>query len=318
MSVADHDALIASPAGPQAGPSLRKLAVEIADRDLARRIAGALQDLIEPAPDALTIFEHGAAAWRIEAYYADAPEPRLVRNRLENILGAGVPTPREEEVPDLDWVSLSQSALPPVVAGRFTIYGSHDRGRVPQGPNAILIDAGEAFGTAHHATTFGCLAAIDALTRRRRFARVLDLGCGSGVLAIALARALPHAAILATDLDAPSVAVARDNMRRNGVAARVAAFAADGLDHPRLRGDGRFDLVAANILADPLVVLARGLARALASGGTLVLSGLLTGQAPRVLAAYRAAGFVLRTHRRIEGWSTLILVRRGRPASSCG
>jgi ribosomal protein L11 methyltransferase len=296
-------------------PRLQKIVLEVADRDLARRIAGALQDLIEPAPDALTIFEQGSAAWRVESYYADAPEPRTLHGRLEAMLGAGVPPPRTEEVPDRDWVALSQAALPPVVAGRFTVYGSHDRGRVPQGPNAILIDAGEAFGTAHHATTFGCLAAIDALTRRCRFALMLDLGCGSGVLAIALARALPGAAIIATDLDAPSVAVARDNMRRNGVAARIATFAADGLDHPRLRGQGRFDLVVANILADPLVALARGLSRALVPGGTLVLSGLLTPQAPRVLAAYRAAGFVLRTHRRIEGWSTLVLMRRFRTAT---
>jgi ribosomal protein L11 methyltransferase len=291
-------------------PRLHKVVVDFAERDLAHRVAGALQDLIEPAPDALTIFEQGAADWRIEAYYAEAPDLALLHGRVQDLLGARVPAPRAIEVPDLDWVALSQAALPPVAAGRFTVYGSHDRGRVPRGPNAILIDAGEAFGTAHHATTFGCLAALDALTRRGRFARVLDLGCGSGVLAIALARALPRAAVLATDLDGPSVAVARGNMRRNGVAGRISAFAAEGLDHPRLRDARRFDLIVANILADPLVELARGLSRGLAAGGTLVLSGLLTPQAPRVIAAYRAAGLVLRAHRRIAGWSTLVLVNR--------
>jgi ribosomal protein L11 methyltransferase len=292
-----------------ATPRLHKVVVDFAERDLAHRVAGALQDLIEPAPDALTIFEQGAADWRIEAYYPEAPDLAVLHGQVLDLLGARVPALRANEVPDLDWVALSQAALPPVAAGRFTVHGSHDRGRVPRGPNAILIDAGQAFGTAHHATTFGCLAALDALTRRGRFVRVLDLGCGSGVLAIALARALPRAAILATDLDAPSVAVARDNMRRNGVAGRISAFAAAGLDHPRLRGARRFDLIVANILADPLVELARGLSRALAPGGTLVLSGLLTPQSPRVIAAYRAAGFILRAHRRIEGWSTLVLAR---------
>lgn len=288
-----------------------KVVLEPTDRDLARRIAGALQELIDPLPDALTIFEQDAGSWRIEAYYPEAPDVAWLHARLEDLLGTGVPCPSAAEVPDLDWVALSQSALPPVVAGRFTVYGSHDRGRVARGPNAILIDAGEAFGTAHHATTFGCLAALDRLTRRRNFARVLDLGCGSGVLAIALARALPRASILATDLDAPSVAVAQENMRRNGVAGRIAAFTADGLAHPLLRGGGRFDLIVANILADPLIELARGVSRALASDGMLVLSGLLTPQAARVVAAYRAAGVVLRAHRRIDGWSTLVLAKRG-------
>ena len=184
-------------------PRLHKVVVDFAERDLAHRVAGVLQDLIEPAPDALTIFEQARQTGGSRPITPRRPISPSSTARVQDLLGVRVPALREIEVPDLDWVALSQAALPPVAAGRFTVYGSHDRGRVPRGPNAILIDAGEAFGTAHHATTFGCLAALDALTRRGRFVRVLDLGCGSGVLAIALACALPRAAILATDLDAP-------------------------------------------------------------------------------------------------------------------
>lgn len=296
----------------------RKLVVETPDRDLARTLAGALQDLVEPVPDALTLFEEPRTPpmpplWRIEAYYADMPEAADVAAALAAALGHPPPPVTVVAVPDENWVALSQAALPPVAAGRFTVHGSHDRHRVPRGPNAILVDAGEAFGTAHHATTHGCLEAIDRLTRRHAFRRVLDLGCGTGVLAIAVARALPHARIMATDLDAQSVLVARANMRANSAAARIRAYAADGLDHPALRRAGAFDLLIANILAGPLIALARTIAGAVAPGGRLVLSGILVPQAPPVVAAYRAAGFHLLTHSRANGWSTLVLRRVAGP-----
>lgn len=294
----------------------RKLVIETRDRDLARTLAGALQDLIEPAPDALTLFEEPGPApeparWRIEAYYEPMPQAGATEAALEAVLGKAPPPIHIVDVPQENWVALSQAALPPVIAGRFTVHGSHDRHRVPRGPNAILIDAGEAFGTAHHATTHGCLEAIDLLTRRRRFANVLDLGCGSGVLAIAVARTQPAARILATDLDRQSVVVARENMRANGAGSRIKALVADGLGHPEIRRAGRFDLLIANILAAPLILLARGIARTVRPGGSLVLSGLLVAQAPQVIAAYRAAGFRLAAHRRANGWSTLTLRRNG-------
>lgn len=319
---------------PAASPF--KLALTVADRDLARSIAGVVQDLIDPAPQALTLFEQpaadgdpasAAAGWRIEAYFDAPTDGASLARDVAAVIGRDVPPFAAETVPDVNWVTISQAALPPVVAGRFTVHGSHDRSRVPRGPNSILIDAGEAFGTAHHATTYGCLTAIDRLTRPDgtgpskkgsagpqkvggRFTRVLDLGCGSGVLAIAVARALPRTrSITATDLDAQSVAVARDNMRINGVGARIATHAAAGLDHPALRGR-RFDLIVANILADPLIRLAPQLARALAPRGRLVLSGLLVPQAREVAAAYRASGLCLVSHDRITGWSTLVLRRR--------
>lgn len=294
----------------------RKLVIETRDRDLARTLAGALQDLIEPAPDALTLFEEPAAVpepptWRIEAYYEPMPEVGPIEAALAAVAGFAPPPVRIVDVPQENWVALSQAALPPVIAGRFTVHGSHDRHRVPRGPNAILIDAGEAFGTAHHATTHGCLEAIDRLTRRRAFANVLDLGCGSGVLAIAVARTLPRSRIMATDLDRQSVVVARENMRANGAGARIRAFVADGLGHPAIRQAGPFDLLIANILAGPLIMLAKSIARAVVPGGSLVLSGLLVPQAPQVIAAYRAAGFRLQAHTRANGWSTLTLRRNG-------
>lgn len=294
--------------------SARRLALTVADRDRAHTIAGAIQNLIVPAPGALTLFEAAGDGWRIDAYYDDdPPSPESMREMLAQLLS--LPAHEHiaislEDVPDLNWVAISQAALPPVTAGRYTIHGSHDRDRVPQGPGAILIDAGEAFGTAHHATTYGCLLAIDRLTRRRVFHNVLDLGCGSGVLAIGVHRALPRARILASDADAPSVAVARDNARANRCAAAIGFVAAHGFDHARLR-NARFDLIVANILAGPLIDLARQVARATKPGGSVVLSGLLVRQAPAVIATYRSAGFRLDHHARIHEWSTLVLTRNG-------
>ena len=283
----------------------------IADKGEAHTLAGALQDLIDPTPDALTLFEHGATAWRIDAYYGDKPDGVALAAQLAAITGLPVARFTVAVVPDENWVALSQAALPPVYAGRFVIHGSHDTGRVAHGPNSILIDAGEAFGTAHHATTSGCLAAIDRVARRRVYENVLDLGCGSGVLAIAVARLMPRALILASDLDRPSVAVAVENARLNGVAGRIQVFAAAGLDHPFIRHAGPFDLLISNILAGPLIGLAKVIARSVAPGGTLLLSGLLIPQAPQVIAAYRASGFRLERHDRVYGWSTLELTRVG-------
>ncbi len=290
--------------------------IELSDRNLARSLAGALQDLIEPPPDALTIFEVPAAVpghaptWRIDAYYDDAHATEGLAQTLGDIIGCAPPNVTVGEVPDENWVALSQKALPPVTSGGFTVHGSHDRIRVGFSPNAIEIDAGEAFGTAHHATTYGCLEAIGELTRKSSFANVLDLGCGSGVLAIAAKRRLPHARVMATDIDDQSCVVATSNMAVNRMLGRIEVFAADGLDHPRVRARKPFDLLIANILAAPLIALAKDIARAVAPGGTLVLSGLLVHQARQVIAAYRAAGFDLVAHRRFTEWSTLTLRRR--------
>lgn len=290
--------------------ALEKVTADFAERGLAMEVAAVLQDLIEPAPDALTIFEAGTAHWRLEAYFNDGLTGRDLSVEVGAVLERKGPEFKREAVPDLNWVAISQAALPPVEAGRFVIHGTHDKGRVRRGPQTILIDAGEAFGTAHHATTHGCLLAIERLTRAEEFKTILDLGTGSGVLAIALAKVLPAAEIIATDLDRQSVKVAEANMRINGVSGRIAVAAADGVRHMWLRQAKPFDLIVANILAGPLIRLAPELARTVRRGGTLLLSGLLNPQAPQVVAAYLAAGFLLDRHDRIAGWSTLTLRRR--------
>lgn len=286
-----------------------KVTADFQDRGLAFQAGGAMQDFLEQPPDALSVFEHGAAGWRLEAYFEDSPADRDIAAELAPFVATALPPFVLEAVPDLNWVAISQAALVPVRAGRFVVHGSHDIGRIARGPHTILIDAGEAFGTAHHATTYGCLAAIDRLTRAYDFDTVLDLGCGSGVLAIAIAKALPGADIVATDMDAQSVKVASNNMRLNGVGSRIAVAVAAGLDHTWLRQSPPFDFVVANILAGPLIELAPRLSRAVAHGGTLLLSGILVPQAPAVIAAYRAAGFYIERHDRIAGWSTLTLRR---------
>ena len=295
--------------------SAHKIVFNEPDRSTAHAIAAALQDLFDPGPSALTLFEHPpegdtGAHWRIEAYYDDKPDAVALNATLHDMLGRALPQGSLADVPALNWVALSQAALPPVRAGRFTVHGSHDTDRVPRGPFSILIDAGEAFGTAHHATTYGCLLALDRLMRSAQFENVLDLGCGSGVLAIAVARVNPHAHIIATDLDEQSVAVAAENMRLNGVGQRITTLCADGLSAPALRRAQPFDLIIANILAGPLIKLSSSIVAALEPQGVLVLSGILTHQAPSVLAAYNAHGVSLASHARINGWSTLVLQKR--------
>ena len=290
--------------------ALQKLVADFSDRDLAHLAAATLQDFTEPAPDALTVFENGAGRWRLEAFFNEWIDDRDIAAEITPFVGKVLPPFLVEDVPDLNWVAISQAALPPVEAGRFVVHGSHDRTRIARGPNTILIDAGEAFGTAHHATTLGCLLAIDRLTRSEAFDTVLDLGCGSGVLAIAVAKVLPGADIIATDMDPQSVKVAAENMRLNGVGGRIATAVAAGVNHAWLRQSPPFGLLIANILAGPLIRLAPALSRSVARGGTLLLSGILIPQAPQVIAAYVASGFQLERHDRIVGWSTLTLRRR--------
>lgn len=278
-----------------------KLSVRTSDLGAAQAFEAALAEH-DPPLDAVTLFEDGPAAWIVEAYAQSREEAETAAASL------GAPA-TIEELPDLNWVAISQAALPPVHAGRFIVHGSHDKDRIPYGPRAILVDAGEAFGTAHHGTTLGCLLAIDRLTRRGRFKRVLDLGCGSGVLAIAAARALPAARVFASDNDPIAVDVAGANAAANG-AKRITFACAMGLDHRTLRHAAPYDLIIANILAGPLRALSGSLASALRPGGFIVLSGILNPEAPAVIATYLAHGFTLIQNRRIGEWTTLTLRRR--------
>lgn len=264
--------------------------------------AAALFEITPPAPQAVLIDEEpfGRNA-TVEALYAHIPDGAF----LARLLGAEV---QVALIPDQDWIKLSQEGLPPVRAGRFFVYGAHDRGAVPHAVIPLRIEAGLAFGTGHHELTALCLALLSDLAKRRRFLRMLDLGCGTGVLAIAMAR-LWKTRVLAADIDPIAVAVARDNATLNGEAPFVRALSADGLWHPALRGAASFDLVVANILAGPLTKLAPQIAGALAPRGVLVLSGLLRWQEYLVLGFYRPRGLILRERRRDGPWTALLLER---------
>ncbi len=218
------------------------------------------------------------------------------------------------EVPQRDWVAHTQSMLRPVRAGRFIVHGSHDRQRVAPSRFAIEIDAQRAFGTAHHPTTVGCLRLIDRLGSRTGVPpmNLLDLGTGSGILAIAAARVLPRARILATDIDPVALAIAQDNVRLNGVARAIRCAVADGLDHAAIRAAGPFDVIIANILARPLAALAPDLVAQVRPGGCVLLSGILASQSAWVEACYRAAGAHHLERIEIDGWSTLVMRVRGR------
>lgn len=290
---------------------LFRLSIELDELQSARALTEQLTDHVDPAPSASSYFEvPGTRRWRVDAYFESEPEvDQLIA--IQSLAPTGVIS--VEAVPDENWVAISQAALPPVEVGRFVVHGSHDQARVGLRRFAIEIDAGEAFGTAHHSTTLGCLLAIDRLARGRTFRRVADVGSGSGVLAIAAARALPGARIAASDFDPVAAGVAHANIRANRAGAQVTALAAAGLDHPWLRGAARFDLILANILAGPLIRLAPALARAAAPGGVVVLSGILSEQARAVLGAYAARGFALERRVVLSGWTTLVLKRNGRP-----
>jgi ribosomal protein L11 methyltransferase len=287
---------------------LFKLRFGPAARAVGRGAADLLTELPQPRALAVTLFESGATTFVVEAYYDPEPPLAVLTGALASLAGTrGAPT--LEAVPDQNWVALSQAALPPVAAGRFRVHGRHDRERTSPRRTAIEIEAGEAFGTGHNATTALCLEAIDRLIRRRPFASVLDLGCGTGVLAIAAARVMPGARVLAVDSDPLAAAIARSNARLNGVEKRVRVIAATGFADPRLRGSRAFDLVLANLLPNLLMELAQPMRHALRPDGIAVLSGVLNHQAREVAATYRAAGFALAARSRRAGWTALTLAR---------
>ncbi len=251
------------------------------------------------------------SVWCVEGFSNSPPERTGLETALAQAmaaLGWPMPTLSIERLPDTDWVEDNLRDFPPIAAGRFFVHGSHFRGRPPPGRVALEIDAGAAFGSGEHASTRGCLLAIDGLLRRRHPRRPLDLGCGSGILAMALAK-VAAVTVLAADIDDIAVRVARRNAARNGVAARLRVEVSAGYRHPAITGRRPFDLIVANILAGPLQVQAAALAAHLAADGIAVLSGLLRRQEAAVLAAHRRQGLSLYARLRLQGWSTLVLIR---------
>jgi len=257
----------------------------------------------------------GAGRWRVAMHFRAAPDEKIIRALTAAAAGdAAAEALRFERVAATDWVRESLAGLAPVTAGRFVVHGAHDRARIPLNRIGIEIEAALAFGTGHHGTTRGCLLALDSLCKSRCKSRprrrILDLGTGSGVLAIAAARALRQR-VLATDMDGVAVRAARANAALNRAGSFVEVVKADGVTAAKLRERAPYDLVLANILLHPLQRLAAPLTRLMAPGGRIVLSGLLACQANAAIAAYRDLALERRID--LDGWTTLVLVRRRRP-----
>ena len=273
----------------------------------AEALGEALEEL-EPAPTGVGVFEveDGKGIWEVGGYFLDRPND-IDLALLSAAFGAGAFV--VSEVPDQDWVAKVRRELPPVEAGRFFVYGSHDAALLPKGRIGLLIEAAMAFGTGHHGTTLGCLRAYDRLLDDgQTFNNVLDLGCGTAVLAMSAAR-MGATNVLASDIDPVAVEVAVANVKANGLVGRVDCVESIGFDAPVVRAGAPFDLIFANILKGPLIELAPDMAAHLTVGGMAILSGLLVEQADDILEVYRAQGLALEAREDLGEWSALTLRR---------
>lgn len=277
-------------------------------KDQAYRLVDAVMEQGDLAVTASAHEDPETGEWVFEATCAEAPDLDGFAALARAVLGGEVRFAVEVIDPEIDWVARSLEGLQPVIAGGFYVHGSHDAAVVPAGLTPIRIDAGQAFGTGHHETTTGCLEAIDRALKRRRYHNPLDVGTGTGVLAIALAKR-SRQAVLATDIDPVAVEVTIENAEANDVGKLITVIEAAGLEHRQIAAAAPFDLVVANILAGPLTTLAPAIARVTLHGATIILSGILAHQARRVVAAYRAQGMVLRRKLQRKEWSTLVLER---------
>ncbi|MEH2515530.1 ribosomal protein L11 methyltransferase [Bradyrhizobium sp. AZCC 1610] len=287
--------------------STHRVSFAIGGEHAAKGVVDALTEVFFEGQAAVAAFERPDGRWDVTVHFAEPPDRALIHELVANAAGREVAKGIAfDTVEAKDWVKASLEDLVPVPAGRFVVHGQHDRERIAPNKIGIEIEAALAFGTGHHGTTRGCLLLLDHVLKAWRPRRVLDLGTGTGVLAIATAKAL-HEKVLASDIDPPSVQVARENARLNVSGHLVQAIRATGFSAPQFAQAAPFDLVLANILANPLRQLAGPMSRYLAPSALVILSGLLTHQAPGVIAAYRARGLVPVRHLRIEGWSSLLL-----------
>lgn len=279
---------------------------------LPRADAERLSDLLagmDPSPaSAVSVEEASKVSWSLDAFCTDEDLAKEAAAIIEREIPAARASVQKLE--DKDWVAVSLAGLPAVHAGPFVVAGWHELAHLEGGKIPIWIEAGPAFGTGHHGTTKGCLQSLALELQRRRPSRVLDIGTGSGVLALG---AVKHGAAFAlgTDLDAESIRIARENARNNRAGRKLKLLHARGAGHHAIRAGAPYDLVLANILAKPLVTLAPEIARLVAKGGRVILSGLLVHQEPQVKAAYAGRGLTLVHRRRLNGWSTLTYARLG-------
>lgn len=278
----------------------------------ARKVGDLIGEMFDPAETAVAAFEApDGQIWLVEVFFRDPPDEDHVRALVRATAGDAVAAcVTFHAIESRDWVRTSLDGLKPVVAGRFTVFGSHDRDKVAANAIPIEIEAALAFGTGHHGTTLGCLRAIDRLAKAARAFRPLDVGTGTGVLAIAagLRHRVP---VLASDIDRVSVVAAHENAVLNRARGYVRVIHAAGLKDGRFRRGAPYDLILANILPRPLVGLATDLVRLVAPAGTVVLSGIIPPHANLVVSAYRDRGLRLVMREEIEGWVTLTM-RRGR------
>jgi ribosomal protein L11 methyltransferase len=247
--------------------------------------------------------DEAAALWQAQAYFAVEQEAQDAARQLALTDFSIAP------IVDRDWVRESLEGLPPVIAGRFFLHGTHDRSRRRPSGISLEIDAGTAFGTGHHGTTAGCLLALDTILKKTTPRNVFDLGCGTGVLAIAAAR-VTHCKTLATDIDPEATRVTQLNARRNGVGPMMNAATAAGLHHTIIARQAPYDLIFANILARPLAVLAQGIANILAPGGAVILSGLTRDQIRWIAARYRNAGLIRSATYLQDNWAILVFIKK--------
>jgi ribosomal protein L11 methyltransferase len=288
----------------------------VCDETRARAIADLVVESFEPAETAASAFEtdeplKGGKAWMVEVYFGFTPDEDLLRELVTAAAGEAAAAALEfGRTPERDWVANALAGLSPVRAGRFLVHGAHDRAHVKANDIGIEIEAALAFGTGHHGTTRGCLLHLERVLHRRRPRRVLDVGCGTGVLAIAAAKAL-RASVTLGDIDPVAVAIARENARLNGVGAYLRPLVSRGVERREMRTRAPYDLVFANILAKPLRALAPSLSAVIAPAGEAIVSGLLYADVPGVLAAWRAQGFFLAARIDLEGWASLRLRRGG-------
>ncbi|GHA15801.1 ribosomal protein L11 methyltransferase [Devosia pacifica] len=277
---------------------------------LSKQQAYALADAVmEEDALALTASAHEdeeTGTWYFEASCEGEPDLEAFQELSRRVLGAAVEFEVESIDPSIDWVSRSLEGLAPVRAGGFFVYGSHEIDPPPYGLTPVMIDAAQAFGTGHHETTTGCLEAIDITLKRKRPRYLLDVGTGTGVLAIAIAKRL-KSPVIASDIDPIAVETTRNNAATNGVSKLIVPLLATGLDHRTIAGNAPYDLIVANILAGPLSQLAPAIGRVAGRGATIVLSGILEHQAARVTNAYHLQGITLRRKLQRRDWTTLML-----------
>ncbi len=289
------------------------MSVDQLSATLTKEQAYALVDAVMERDDlALTASAHEieeTGEWVFEATCDSPPDVEAFGRLAEMVLGGTVDFSVDPIDPEINWVAKSLEGLAPVIAGGFYVYGSHETGPIPEGLIPMKIDAAQAFGTGHHETTTGCLEAIEMLLARTTPKAMVDIGTGTGVLAIALAKRL-GGKILATDIDPIAVTTTIENAQENGVGDNIDAIEATGLDHGEIAARAPYDLIVANILAGPLTELAPGVGGIAQSGGTAILSGILNTQADGVIAAYELAGFNLIDHLKRKDWTTLVLQRR--------